>query len=188
MTARSKGFSLLELLSVVSIISIIAAIAIPNLLRSRMAANEASAVGSIRAINAAAIEYYVTYGNGFPPSLVAIGTTTGSAVSCTNAQLIDAVLTTGVKDGYTFALQNGLIQLTSAASSCAGVYGYSDGYAIEATPVTVGMAGQRAFCLDATGIIRFNSRGTVSPSGGLCLTTDSPLEEGSSTSPGTLRQ
>jgi type II secretory pathway pseudopilin PulG len=61
---------LIELLIVVAIILIIAAIAIPNLLRSRMAANEASAVGSIRTINTAAITYSATYGNGFPPGLI----------------------------------------------------------------------------------------------------------------------
>jgi len=90
---KQKGFSLIELLIVVAIILIIAAIAIPNLLRSRMAANEASAVGSIRTMNTAAITYNSTYGNGYPPSLAAVGTTTGSGVSCTNANLIDSVLT-----------------------------------------------------------------------------------------------
>jgi len=187
MTGRPNGFSLIELLAAVAAILIIAAIAIPNLLRSRMAANEASAVGSIRAINVAAIGYNTTYGNGFPPSLAAIGTTAGMAVGCTNAQLIDSGLTTGTRSGYTFALQHGLTQLTSVSSSCSGGYGYADGYAIEAIPVTVGTTGQRAFCLDATGVIRFNATGTVSPFGGLCLTTDSPLQQNEGTSPGSFR-
>src|SRR5579864_3064740 len=107
MKRKQKGFSLIELLIVVAIILIIAAIAIPNLLRSRMAANEASAVGSIRTMNTAAISYSSTYGNGFPPSLTAIGTGSG-AVSCTNAQLVDTVLTGGTKSGYTFVLSHGL--------------------------------------------------------------------------------
>src|SRR5277367_3433053 len=107
MTQKEKGFSLIELLIVVAIILIIAAIAIPNLLRSRMAANEASAVGSIRTINTAAISYNSTYGNGFPPSLSAVGTTGTAAVSCTNAELIDSVLTGGAKSGYNFTLAHG---------------------------------------------------------------------------------
>ena len=66
MNKKQKGFSLIELLIVVAIILIIAAIAIPNLLRSRMAANEASAVGSIRTINTASVTFNTTYGDGFP--------------------------------------------------------------------------------------------------------------------------
>src|SRR6202051_2642233 len=117
---KQKGFSLIELLIVVAIILIIAAIAIPNLLRSRMAANEASAVGSIRTMNTAASTYNSTYGNGFPPSLAAVGTTGTAAVSCTNAELIDSVLTGGSKSGYNFALNQGQTVLTSASSSCSG--------------------------------------------------------------------
>ena len=62
MRNKQKGFSLIELLIVVAIILIIA---IPNLLRSRMAANEASAVGSVRTLNTAEVTYSTTYGTGF---------------------------------------------------------------------------------------------------------------------------
>jgi type IV pilus assembly protein PilA len=178
MSTKQKGFSLIELLIVVAIILIIAAIAIPNLLRSRMAAAQASAVGSIRTINTASISYNSTYGNGFPPSLAAIGTLTGNtSVTCTNAQLVDAVLSTGTKQGYTFILTHGVSQLTSASSSCTGGFGYSDGYMITAVPITVGTTGQTSYCSDPSGVIRFNPTGAVN--GGTspnCATTDSPLQ------------
>ena len=73
MKKNQKGFSLIELLIVVAIILIIAAIAIPNLLRSRMAANEASAVGSLRTLNTAAVTYSSTYPSvGYPGTLGAL--------------------------------------------------------------------------------------------------------------------
>ncbi|HEX2715489.1 MAG TPA: prepilin-type N-terminal cleavage/methylation domain-containing protein, partial [Candidatus Acidoferrales bacterium] len=104
MRKTEKGFSLIELLIVVAIILIIAAIAIPNLLRSKMAANEASAVGSLRSINTACISYNTTYGQ-FPPtgSLTALGPpAAGAAASAAAADLIDSVLAAGTKSGYAF--------------------------------------------------------------------------------------
>jgi type IV pilus assembly protein PilA len=179
MKKQQKGFSLIELLIVVAIILIIAAIAIPNLLRSRMAANEASAVGSIRTMNTASISYNSTYGNGFPPGMAAIGNNGTTSISCTNGEFIDTVLTGGTKSGYTFILNHGLAAniLNSTSSSCSGGYGYSDGYMVTAVPVTVGTTGQRSFCTDASGVIRFNTAGTVNagPSPN-CATGDSPLQ------------
>jgi prepilin-type N-terminal cleavage/methylation domain-containing protein len=170
MNKKQKGFSLIELLIVVAIILIIAAIAIPNLLRSRMAANEASAVGSIRTMNTAAISYNSTYGNGFPPTMAAIGTNTSNAVSCTNAELIDSVLTAGQKSGYNFALAAGSAQVSTSASSCTA-RGYSDGYVVTGTPVTLGTTGQRAFCSDASGVIRFNTSGVAGTATDACTDT-----------------
>jgi len=98
---NQKGFSLIELLIVVAIILIIAAIAIPNLLRSRMAANEASAVGSMRTINTGAVTYSSTYpSSGYPANLKNLGTS-GAATSG-SADLVDSVLAGGTKSGYTF--------------------------------------------------------------------------------------
>src|SRR5271170_6002235 len=114
MNKKQKGFSLIELLIVVAIILIIAAIAIPNLLRSRMAANEASAVGSIRTINTAAISFNSSYGDGFPSTLLQIGTTGTGAVSCANAEYLDPLLTTGKKSGYSFTMTAGQVVVLAA--------------------------------------------------------------------------
>src|SRR2546428_1099148 len=99
-----KGYSLIELLIVLAIILIIAAIAIPNLLRSKMAANEASAVGSIRTVNRAQVTYSSTYGTGYAATLATLGGLTSPCTALsTNASLIDPVLSRGTKRGYTFS-------------------------------------------------------------------------------------
>jgi prepilin-type N-terminal cleavage/methylation domain-containing protein len=143
MRNRQKGFSLIELLIVVAIILIIAAIAIPNLLRSRMAANEASAVGSLRTINTACVTYSSTYGVGFPSNLSNLGTS-GTA-SSTSADLIDNVLAGGAKSGYTFTY--------AAGTAAAGVV---PTYTLHGDPITPGQTGQRYFFTDQSGVIRFN--------------------------------
>jgi len=173
MTKREKGFSLIELLIVVAIILIIAAIAIPNLIRSRMAANEASAVGSVRTMNTASITYSSTYGN-FPTALKQIGTTTGSTLGCENAELIDEVLTAGTKSGYTFSMGagNGSATLVSPCTTAQS----TDGYGVMAKPVSVGTTGQRGFCTDASGVIRTDPTGAASMfATPLCDTAFSPL-------------
>jgi prepilin-type N-terminal cleavage/methylation domain-containing protein len=144
---NQKGFSLIELLIVVAIILIIAAIAIPNLLRSRMAANEASAVGSLRTLNTAAVTYSTTYGIGFPPTLAAMGP---GAASSTTADLIDSVLSGGVKSGYSFSY-----------SGAAPVSGTVNAYNITATPTNAGVTGQRSFFTNESGVIRADPTGTA---------------------------
>ena len=156
----NEEFSLIELLIIVAIILIVAAIAIRNLLRSRVAANEASAVGSIRTVNTATITYNSVYGNGYPPALASLSGT--GTVTCTNAEIVDTVLGGGTKSGYTFAMVHGVTILNSTSSSWSGGYGYSDGYVVTVTPVTTGTTGQRCFCSDATGVIRYNSSGAAS--------------------------
>ena len=150
MKSKQKGFSLIELLIVVAIILIIAAIAIPNLLRSKMAANEASAVGSLRTINTVSVSYSTTYGQ-YPPTLASLGPPAGGgAASAATSDLIDSVLATGLKSGYTFTY-----------APLAGVGGLFQSYTIVANPQTPGVSGQRGFFTDQSGVIRANPTGVA---------------------------
>ena len=144
---KQKGFSLIELLIVVAIILIIAAIAIPNLLRSKMAANEASAVGSLRTLNTACVSYSTTYGT-FPAALTNLQSAGGGTATSTEADLIDNVLAAGSKSGYSFSYTLG----TGAQS-----------YSINADPISTS-TGTRHFFTDASGVIRFSASGTATSS------------------------
>ena len=143
---KAKGFSLIELLIVVAIILIIAAIAIPNLLRSKMAANEASAVGSLRTINTSSVAYSTTYGN-YPPALTNLGPASGGTATSATADLIDSVLSAGTKSGYVFTYTAGT---------------NNQSYTITAGPVTQNVTGQRYFYTDQSGVIRADTAGTAS--------------------------
>ncbi len=110
-----KGFSLIELLIVVAIILIIAAIAIPNLLRSKIAANESSAVGSVRTIGTAEVTYSSSWGSGFAVDLASLGGASPCAqATAAAACLIDSLLSVApnVKSGYSFDAAGTLLQGT----------------------------------------------------------------------------
>jgi type IV pilus assembly protein PilA len=146
MRNRQRGFSLIELLIVVAIILIIAAIAIPNLLRAKIAANQASAVGSLRTLNTACIAFSTSYGQ-YPGALSNLGPLGGSVTtaSSTSADLIDSVLASGQKSGYTFAYHPGAA---------------NQSYSITATPITAATTGQSMYYTDQSGVIRVDTSGS----------------------------
>ena len=147
MRKNSRGFSLIELLIVVAIILIIAAIAIPNLLRSRIAANQASAVGSLRTINTAEITYASTYNAGYSPGTDLLTLGPGATPPTASlAGLIDSVLAGGTKSGYAFVY--------AAGSAPAGRV---DTYTLNANPTTPGTTGSNYYFTDESGVIRQNS-------------------------------
>ncbi len=149
---RSSGFSLIELLIVVAIILIIAAIAIPNLLRARIASDEASAANSIRSINTSEFAYNEAFpANGYALALGNLGGVSPCVPSPVAACLIDNVLATAIvgsggKSGYVFAatglLPNGVTNLSFVSA---------------ASPTDYNRSGVRDFCSTEDGVIRFDA-------------------------------
>ncbi len=163
MRKNSRGFSLIELLIVVAIILIIAAIAIPNLLRSRIAANQASAVGSLRTYVTSEVTYASTYNSGYSAALAYLGPpAAGANPTSTLAGLVDNILSgsnnTSVKSGYQFDYSPGPT-----------VGGRIDTFAFYASPVTPGTTGTNYYFTDQSGVIRQNSNNQTA------TVADSPL-------------
>ena len=159
MKKKEAGFSLIELLIVVAIILIIAAIAIPNLMKSKMAANQSSAVASLRTLNTSEVTYSSTYNQGFSLSLIQLGPPSSGAATSAAAGLVDSVLAGGSKSGYTFTYVAG-----------AAVNGSTPSYTINANPVTAGTSGQSYYFTDESNVVRQNATqqaaATDSPIGG----------------------
>ncbi len=135
-----KGFSLVELLIVVLILGIIAQMAIPHLMRSKLAANEASAITTVRSVLNAETLYVTTLGSGRYGSM-------GALVS---GMLVDTVVGSSTKDGYVFSISLGVADTS---------------FSIDARPTGYLNSGIRSFFADETAVIRYttaNSAATVS--------------------------
>ena len=155
---KEKGFSLIELLIVVAIILIIAAIAVPNLLRSRMAANESSAASSLRTLGTANVTYSSTWNQGFAGLLAHLGPPAAPPATSAAADLLDSVLSginpataTPSKSGYKFAYGAPLAMPAPATPNAT--------FFMDGTPVTPGSSGQSTFCVDQTNVVRKDPAG-----------------------------
>ena len=159
---QNEGFTLIELLIVVAIIGIIAAIAVPGLLRARMSGNEASAIGSLRAINTAQ-QNFSQFCNGYADALTDLAIRPGG-----QQPFLSPDLTSGAavdKSGYTTVLAPGAngqpVLAANTNAMCAGV-GVTTGYYATAAAINWGSTGTRAFATDEAGTI-FQNTGNNTP-------------------------
>ena len=151
---QPNGFTLMELLIVIAIILILMLMAIPTIGGLKKQANETSAIQSLRAIQQAQMQFESNFPtNGYACSLTALGGDPKSgAPSPAAAQLLQGDLTSGIKSGYIFAISNCTKVNLNGTDRITG-------YQVTAIPETVGKTGDRGFCSDEFGTIKFDPAG-----------------------------
>ncbi|HEX7287013.1 MAG TPA: prepilin-type N-terminal cleavage/methylation domain-containing protein [Candidatus Angelobacter sp.] len=163
---KQKGFSLIELLIVVAIILIIAAIAIPNLLRSKMSANNSAAASSLRTINTAEVTYATNFASfGYAPNLATLGPPAGgcpaAGPTAAAACLLDSTLAATTCTGTTACPKGGFNYYLQSAAATAP---FGD-YTATADPITWESTGNKTYCSQADAVIKSHVGATASVNG-----------------------
>ena len=176
---NQKGFTLIELLIVVAIILIIAAIAIPNLLRSKMAANEAAAVGALRTIVTAQVTYNTSYSSGYATTLVELSGPAGTGTpalpaTCATSGLLDPTFNADptTRQGYNIQMAAASPPAKLPPVLACPASPDDQTFSVVASPVTVGTTGQRSFCDDESGAMMQDPTGTKTVAGGVSCAAD----------------